>query len=121
MFSFFQYSFWAFVSKLQNWRRKTNLGNIAMFEKLRGVMDKSQIQLDQFLKDEITKHIQSLGKEVERYFPDPSQEQEALVRSPFCTDLNVSSIPHDIQDKFPDLRSDSSARDLFQVKSETQF
>ncbi|XP_068212637.1 zinc finger BED domain-containing protein 5-like [Palaemon carinicauda] len=30
----FQDSLWAFVSKLQNWCRKTNLGNIAMFEKL---------------------------------------------------------------------------------------
>ncbi|XP_068203671.1 protein FAM200A-like [Palaemon carinicauda] len=28
----FQDSLRAFVSKLQNWRRKTNLGNIAMFE-----------------------------------------------------------------------------------------
>ncbi|XP_068227879.1 zinc finger BED domain-containing protein 5-like [Palaemon carinicauda] len=117
----FQDSLRAFVSKLQNWRRKTNLGNIAMFEKLCGVMDESHIQLDQFLKDEITEHLQSLEKEVERYFPELSQEQEALVRNPFCTELDISSIPDEIQDEYLNLRNDSSARDLFKVKSVTQF
>ncbi|XP_068246552.1 zinc finger BED domain-containing protein 5-like [Palaemon carinicauda] len=68
----FQDSLRAFVSKLQNLHRKTNLGNIAMFEKLCGVMDGSHIQLDQFLKDEITEHLQSLEKEVKRYFPELS-------------------------------------------------
>ena len=92
-----------------------------MFEKLCGVTDESQIQLDQFLKDEITEHLQSLEKEFERYFPEPSQEQEALVRNPFCTELDVSSIQDDIQDEFLDLRNDSSACDLFKVKSVTQF
>ena len=43
--------------------------------------DESQIQLDQFLKDEITENLQSLEKEVERYFPGLSQEQGALVRN----------------------------------------
>ncbi|XP_068212635.1 zinc finger BED domain-containing protein 5-like [Palaemon carinicauda] len=84
-------------------------------------MDESHIQLDQFLKDEITKHLQSLEKEVKRYFPELSQEQEALVRNPFCTELDVSSIPDEIQDEYLDLRNDSSARDLFKVKSVTQF
>ncbi|XP_076031971.1 zinc finger BED domain-containing protein 5-like [Oratosquilla oratoria] len=117
----FQDSLRAFVCKLQNWRRKTNLGNITLFEKLCGVMDESHIQLDQFLKDEITEHLQSLEKEVERYFPELSQEQEALVRNPFSTELDVSSIPDEIQDKFLDLRNDSFAHDLFKVKSVTQF
>ena len=117
----FQDSLRAFVSKLLNWRRKTKLGNIAMFEKLCGVTDESQIQLDQFLKDEITEHLQSLENEFERSFPELSQEQEALVRNPFCTELDVSSIQDDIQDEFLDLRNDSSARDLFMVKSVTQF
>ncbi|XP_068227883.1 protein FAM200C-like [Palaemon carinicauda] len=111
----FQDSLRAFVSKLQNWRRKTDLGNIAMFEKLCGVMDESHIQLDQFLKDEITEHLQSPEKEVKRYFPELSQELEALVRNPFCTELEVSSIRDEIQDEYLDLRNDSSARDLFKV------
>ena len=40
-----------------------------MFEKVCGVKDESQIQLDQFLKDDITEHLQSLEKKVEHYFP----------------------------------------------------
>ena len=36
---------------------RLNLGNIAMFEKLCGVTDESQIQLDQLLKDEIIEHL----------------------------------------------------------------
>ena len=70
-----------------------------MFEKLYGVTDESQIQLDQFLDDEITEHLQSLEKEFERYFPELSQE--ILIRNPFCTELDVSTIPYDIQDEFP--------------------
>ena len=89
-----------------------------MFEKLFGVADESQIQLDQFLKDEITEHLQSLEKEVECFFPDLSQEHETLVRNPFCTELDVSSIPDDIHYEFMDLRNDSSAHNLFKVKFE---
>ena len=74
-----------------------------MFEKLCGVMDKSQIQLDQFIRDEITKHLQSLEKDVNCYFPELSQEQEALVSNSFCTELDVSRISDDIKDKFLDL------------------
>ena len=75
--------------------------------------DESQIQLDQFLKDEITELLQSLEKEFERYFPDLTQEQEALARNPCCTELDVSSIPDEIQDEFLDLRNYSSACDIF--------
>ena len=104
--SHFQDSLRAFVSKLQNWLRKTNLGNITTFEKCYGMMDESQIHLDQFLNDEITEHLQSLEK-VECYFPELSQEQDALVRNPFCTELDISSIQDNIQDEFLDLRNDS--------------
>ena len=41
--------------------------------------------------------------------------------NPFCTELDVSSIPDDIQDEFLDLRNDSSAHDFINVKSVTQF
>ena len=64
--------------------------------------------------DEITEHLQSPKKEVERY--ELSQEQEAKVMNPFCTELDVFSIPDNIRDEFLDLRNDSSARDLFKVK-----
>lgn len=109
----FQDCLQACVSKLENWRRKTSLGNFLMFEKPCAVMDESQIQMDQFLKDEITEHLQSLGREFERYFPELTEEPKALVRNPFCTALNVSSIPDKIRDEFLDPKNDSSACDLF--------
>ena len=70
------------IKCLHTYVRKTNLGNIAKFEQLYEVTDESQIQLNQFLKVEITEHLQSLDKEVECYFPELSQEQEAMVRNP---------------------------------------
>ena len=85
------------------------------------MIDEYQTQLDQFLKEEITEHLDSLEEEFKRYFPEVSEEQEALVRNPFFNELDVSSIPDEIQDEFLDLRNDSSARDLFKVKSITQF
>ena len=91
-----------------------------MFE-THGVTDKSEIQLHQFLKNEITEHFQSLEKEVKRYFPELSQEQEVLVWNPFCTELDVSSISDDIQDEFLDLMKNSSSHDFAKVKSVTQF
>ena len=84
-----------------------------MFEKLCGVTDESQIQLDQFLKDEITEYLQSREKEVECCIPELSHEQETLIRKPVCTELDVPSIPDDIQDEFLDIRNDSSACDIF--------
>uniref|UniRef100_UPI00358E95EF SCAN domain-containing protein 3-like n=1 Tax=Myxine glutinosa TaxID=7769 RepID=UPI00358E95EF len=117
----FQDNLRAFISKLQNWRRKVNLGNIAMFEKLCGVMDESEGELDQFLKDEITGHLESREKEFQRYFPDITGEEVALVRNPFSATLDVSSLPDEVQDELLDLRNDSLARDLFQEKSVTQF
>ena len=78
---FFQYSLWAFLSKLQIWQRKTNLGNIAMFEKLCGVTDSSQIQLDQFLKDQITEHLQSLEN---KFFPGLSGTRDHVKEPILC-------------------------------------
>uniref|UniRef100_UPI00358FBA27 zinc finger BED domain-containing protein 5-like n=1 Tax=Myxine glutinosa TaxID=7769 RepID=UPI00358FBA27 len=117
----FQDDLRAFISKLQNWRRKVNLGNIAMFEKLCGVRDESEGELHQFLKDEITGHLESLEKEFQRYFPELTGEEVALVRNPFSATLDVFSLPDEVQDEFLDLRNDSPARDLFQEKSVTQF
>ena len=42
-----------------------------------------------------------------------------MVRNPFCTELDVYSIPDNIQE-FLDLMNDYSARDLFKVKSVPQ-
>lgn len=37
-------------------------------------------------------------------------EQEALVRNPFCSALDITDIPDEIQDEFLDLRSQTEER-----------
>ena len=113
----------AFVQKMQNWRRKVSLGNIAMFEKLSSVVDSQECEgdLENNVKEEITAHLESLEKEFLKYFPELTEEEAAVVRNPFSTSLDVASIPDEVQDEFLDLRNDSSARDLFNEKLLPQF
>ena len=73
------------------------------------------------VKDEIREHLKSLENETKRYFPELSQEQKAMVRIQFSTDIDISSIPDGVQDEFLVLRNDSSASDLCKVKSLTAF
>ncbi|XP_042221089.1 SCAN domain-containing protein 3-like [Homarus americanus] len=54
----------AFLAKLQNWQRKVNTGNVAMFENLSTVLDETEDHLlDPSLKTEITQHLKSLEDE----------------------------------------------------------
>lgn len=101
----FQDNLQAFVAKLQNWRRKVNIDNIAMFENLCSVVGESE--LDGILKLEISEHLESLENEFQRYFRELTDEEAALVRNPFSTSLDVASIPDEIQDEFIDMRNDS--------------
>ena len=46
--------------QLQNWHRNVHLGNVAMSEKLRSIIDESESTLDQLLNDEISQHVETL-------------------------------------------------------------
>ena len=80
----FQDNLQAFVAKLQNWRRKVSLGNIAMFEKLCSVVEESEGEVDEKLKQEITGHLESLEKEFQRYFPELKEESCTRTKSFLC-------------------------------------
>ncbi|XP_023216822.1 zinc finger BED domain-containing protein 5-like, partial [Centruroides sculpturatus] len=110
-----------FLSKLQNWRRKINLGNIAMFEKLCSVVDESEGEINKNLKEEITGHLKFLENELQRYFPELKEEETTFTQNPFSASLDVASIPDELQDEFLDLRNDSSAHNLFNEKLLTHF
>lgn len=73
------------------------------------------------MKSEIISHLDSLDEQFERYFPELTQEDAALVRNPFSSSLDVASLPDEIQDEYLDLRNDSSSRDLFREKDLNQF
>ena len=56
-----------------------------------------------------------------RYFPDLAENEAMLVRNPFSSTIGIESIPDEVQDQFIDLRNDSTALEIFQEKSLTEF
>ncbi|KAF0748418.1 protein FAM200A-like, partial [Aphis craccivora] len=61
----------------------------------------------------------TLEDEFERYFPEINGDELDLVRNPFR--LQVEKIPDEYQDEFLELKMDSSAKDIFDEKSLTEF
>jgi len=70
----------AFKSKLTNWKRKIQIQNCAMFEKLDMLLDSRENKMPELIEKGILKHLSALGKEFERYFPETSDEDLDLVR-----------------------------------------
>ena len=81
-----------FIAKLQNWRRKINLGNIAMFENLFD-LPKSGIGPTEQPISVTSEHLHALEKELNRYFPDVAEEEKSkLARTLFRFILTSLSI-----------------------------
>ena len=106
----------AFVKKLDNWQRKVEKGNFAMFEALLSVVDGN---LDRNLSSEIIAHLANLKTEFLRYFPEISNVDLELVRKPFS--IPVEKIQDDLQDELIDLRNDSACKDMFDNLSICEF
>ena len=106
----------AFVKKLDNWQRKVEKGNFAMFEALSSVVDGN---LDRNLSSEIIAHLANLKTEFLRYFPKISNVDLELVRKPFS--IPVEKIQDDLQDELIDLRNDSACKDMFDNLSICEF
>ena len=74
------------------------------------------------LKSEISQHLHALEEELNRYFPDMLDEEEInLARNLFASQLDISKIPDDLQDKLSEMINDSSAYDFFVEKPFSQF
>ena len=106
----------AFVEKLDNWQRKVEKGNFAMFETLSSVVDGN---LDRNLSSEIIAHLANLKTEFLRYFPEISNVDLELVKKPFS--IPVEKIQDDLQDELIDLRNDSACKDMFDNLSICEF
>ncbi|XP_042223024.1 zinc finger BED domain-containing protein 5-like [Homarus americanus] len=112
----------AFLVKLQNWQRKVDAGNVAMFENLSTVpVEIEDHLLDPSLKTEITQHLKSLKSELKRYFPEFEEEEGKLVRNPFSGTLDIAALPNDVQDDFLNLKNESAAKGLYGEQSLTVF
>ena len=67
-------------------------------------------------KEEVTEYIDSLENKLQRYLPELTEEEAALLRNPFSASIDIARIPNEVQDEFLDLRNDSSALNLFDEK-----
>ena len=83
----------AFVQKLDNWKQKVEMENVAMFEPLSCVVDGN---LDQNLSSAILTHLTNLKKEFLTYFPEISNVDLELVRKPFS--IPLEKVSDDLQD-----------------------
>lgn len=111
----------AFKNKIQNWKRKIKLSRCSMFEELSSLFttDNDDETVPESIRTEIVQHLTALEDEFERYFPEINGDELDLVRNPFR--LQVEKIPDEYQDEFLELKMDSSAKDIFDEKSLTEF
>ena len=92
-----------------------------MFEKVSD-WNGSGIDLAEELKTEISRHLHAFEEELNRYFSNILNEEEMnLARNPFASQLDMSKISNDLQDKLLEMINDSSKHDLFIEKPLSQF
>lgn len=110
----------AFIRRLDNWKRKVAMGNVAMFETVSDVLDERELSHES--RDVICEHLQSLEDEFKLYFPEISNETVWLVRDPFTAPISSISDDNDVaQTELMELQEDSTAKICFRTKSLTQF
>ncbi|XP_045109127.1 zinc finger BED domain-containing protein 5-like [Portunus trituberculatus] len=108
----------AFIRKMENWRRKVGMGNLAMLETVSEIVEKC----DAATQNLITQHLEALEGEFKRYFPDIQSLTSRLVRAPFTA--AVTCIPDDNDDgqtELLTLQEDSGAKMKFETESLTVF
>ena len=81
-----------FIEKIDNWKRRVNQENFAMFENLSNF----ESGLSSLIKQEITEHLQSLENEFEKYFPDLEEGSDVFPRNPFSVMIDIATIPEEV-------------------------
>ena len=109
----------AFKSKLANWKIKVEMHNYSMFEKLDILLDERPEGMLDHIKNGILEHLSALESELERYFPQTTDEDLDFVRNPFK--YPVEKLADDCQDEFLELINDSTARQEYEEKLLSQF
>ena len=111
----------AFMSKLDNWKRKVSTNNVAMFKELSSILkvDDKEHVLPNLEKELFLHHLEALDSEFIKYFPEIDNDELGLIRNPFI--LPIEKVPDSLQDEFLELKANSCARDLFNEKSITEF
>ena len=74
----------AFKGKLANWKRKAEIYNFAMFEKVDMLLDsREESSIPEVVEKDIVKHLSNIQNEFDRYFPETSNEELDFVRKAF--------------------------------------
>lgn len=108
----------AFIRKMENWRRKVGMGNLAMLETVSDIAK----ECDTATKNLIVQHLEALVEEFKRYFPDIQIQTSQLVRFPFTAP--VTCIPDDNDDgqtELLTLQEDTGAKMKIETESLTVF
>ena len=104
------------MQKLENWKRKAEQENFAIFETLSSVI---QGNLDMNLSSEILQHLVNLWKNFLTYFPEISAVDLELVRKSFA--ILIEKVTDDLQDELIDFRNGSACKDMLETLSICKF
>ncbi|XP_067943265.1 zinc finger BED domain-containing protein 5-like [Watersipora subatra] len=111
-----------FLCKLELWKKKVAQGNFSMFESLSSILkpkDKEPISIPESLQSNIISHLDLLESESHHYFPEVSESELRLVRSPLrCF---AECVPDELQEELIDLQNDSTAIDVYEDKTIEEF
>jgi hypothetical protein len=67
-----------------------------MFEKLCNVVESESVGIGVTLQKDIDEHLTTLRQEFQRYFPELTEGEAAVVRNPFSGLVDVSAIANEI-------------------------
>ena len=86
------------MSKLDNWKRKFSINNVAMFEELSSNLkvDNEKHVLPNVEKEFILQHLEAPEPEFIKYFPEIDNDELGLIQNPFI--LPVEKVPYSFQD-----------------------
>ena len=98
-----------FKAKLANWKRKAEIYNFAMFEKVDMLLDsREKSSMPKVVEKNIVKHLLNLQNKFDRYFPETGDEELDFVRNPFT--FPVEKLSGECQEEFLELINDSGAK-----------
>ncbi|XP_029652653.1 uncharacterized protein LOC115225820 [Octopus sinensis] len=100
-----------FMAKLDLWKCRIQLGNIASFSYLDSALIHGNLDSD--LKQQIITHLTDLKTEFVRYFPDIDEKPKAwkFIRKQF--QCEVTDVLDEVQEEFLELKFNSPAKEDF--------
>ena len=104
----------ALICKMENWRWKVGMGNLAILETVSDIAE----ECDTATKNLIVQHPEAIVEELKRYFPDIPSQTSQVVRFPFTAP--VTCIPDDNDDgqtELLTLQEDTGAKMKFETES----